>query len=499
MPNASLSPASLISVTASVAAAPTQAQNTRSLLILVDEPTIDVVTRLQSFNSASAVELQCGTGSVAAAAVAPWFDQTPQPTSILLGRWAQAASSGQLFGAPLTAAQQTIATWTAITDGGFTITIDGGAAQNLTTLNFANAANMNGVAAVIGAVLTGAKITWDNINGRFVITSNTTGTTSTVSFASAPTGGGVTDISGMLAMTATSSGCYQAAGIAAETASSVVSLFDTNYGQQWYGLGMPTAADADCQAVANVLAGSANKHFFWLPTQEAGVLVSATDTDLASLMKTANVSNTAVQYNGASAYAVFSLAGLMQTVNYGGKNTIRAAMYGQEPGITPDNLNATQMAAVIAKNANAFVGYTNGSAIIQPGICSNGMWIDVAIGKDALTLDLIADLFNLFLTTHVPQDDSGNHMMKVVMEKRLKAYRDNGFIAPGVWNGPLFGALQNNPDGSPPTLSAGYYVYAPPIASQSGTNRNARISVPFQIAVNMAGAVQTVNVALTLN
>ena len=77
-------------------------------------------------------------------------------------------------------------------------------------------------------------------------------------------------------------------------------------------------------------------------------------------------------------------------------------------------------------------------------------------------------------------------------------YADNGFIAPGVWNGPLFGSLQNNADGTAPTLSTGYYVYQPPIASQPANQRSQRISVPFQIAVNLAGAVQTVNVLITL-
>jgi len=367
MPNsASLSPASLISITASVAAAPTQAQNTQSLLILVDDPTIDVVTRIQSFNSADAVALQCGANSAAAAAVEPWFDQVPQPTSVLLGRWAQAASHGTLFGAPLSAAEQVIATWTAIIDGGLSIAVDAGAAENLTNLNFSAAANMNGVAAVIGAVLTGATIQWDNINQRFVVTSNSTGATSQVAFATAPTGGGVTDISAMLGLRSTSSGAYQAAGIAAETALAAVTLFDEQFAQQWYGLAIAGAADTDHLAVAPFLAGSINKHFYWTSTQEAGVLVAATTTDIAYTMKQANVGNVAVQYNGASAYSALSLAGLMQTVNYGGKNTVRPAMYGQEPGITPDNLPSPQMASVIAKNANAFVGYTNGSAIVQP-------------------------------------------------------------------------------------------------------------------------------------
>jgi hypothetical protein len=189
----------------------------------------------------------------------------------------------------------------------------------------------------------------------------------------------------------------------------------------------------------------------------------------------------------------------MLTVNYGGSNTFRPAMFGQEPGITPDSVSSNQLASLIAKNANGYLKYNDGAAIVQPGICSNGMWIDTAIGKDALVLDLQADVFNLFLTTYVPQTDAGMHMIKVVIEKRLKKYVSNGYIAPGVWNGPLFGSLQLNADGSAPTLSSGFYVYQPPIATQSATQKTQRISVPFQIAANLAGAVQQVNVLITLS
>lgn len=498
MNNSSLPESSIVSVTAQVAAAATQAENTQSMLVLVDEPTIDVVERIQTFTSADDVATQCGSNSLAAAAAIDWFNQRPQPTSLKIGRWAQAASSGQLIGAPLTATEQLLATWQAITDGAFTITIDGGAAQNITTLDFSAVANMNGVAAAIAAKVTGATIVWNSIDSDFVVTSATTGATSSVSFASAPTGGG-TDISAMLGLASTSSGVYQANGIAAETASDAVTLFDTNYGQQWYGLAVIGAQNADISAIGTLLAASSNKHFLWVSTQDTGVLVSATTTDIAYTLKQANAGNVAVQYNGSDANSAVSLAALMLTVNYGGSNTFRPAMFGQEPGVTADTVSTSQLAALIAKNANAYLKYNNGSSIVQPGICSNGMWIDTAIGADALVLDLQSDIFNLFLTTAVPQTDAGMHMIKVVIEKRLKKYVDNGFIAPGVWNGPLFGSLQLNPDGSNPNLSAGYYVYQPPIASQSAAQKAQRISVPFQIAVNLAGAVQSVNVVITLS
>jgi Protein of unknown function (DUF3383) len=499
--NASLPISSLISVTASLAAAAAQGQTTSSLLILGSSPVIDVVTRMETFSSLTEIAELFGAAAPETLAATPWFAQSPQPTNVLIGRWAKTATSGQLFGSPLTAAQQLITAWQAVTDGGFTIAIDGSAAEQVTGIDFATATNLNAVAAMIQAKLTGATIVYNAISENFVITSATAGATSSVSFATAPTGVGVSDISAMLGLTQTSSGAYQANGIAAESALTAATLFDQMFGQQWYAMSICGAADSDHMAVAPFLAATTNKHFYQVSTQETGVLVATDTSDIAAALMVANVAKTAVQYSGSSPYAGISLLGRILTVDYSGTNTAIALMYQNEPGITPDTLNSLQLASLLAKNCNGFLAYNNGASIIQPGICSNGQYIDTVIGADALILAIQSTVFNLLhtSTTKIPQTDSGMHQIKVAIEQVLAQFVANGFIAPGIWNGPLFGSLQAGSDGTPPTLTKGYYVYQPPVALQSATQRSQRISVPFQIAVNLAGAVQTVNVAITLN
>jgi len=493
--NASLSINPLVNVTASLLAAVAEGQSTQTMLILGSSPVIDVVTRMQSFDSDTAVAQLFGSQAPETLAATVWFESQEAPGPVFIGRWAQTATAGQLFGSPLTVAQQAIAAWQAITEGGFGIAINGAAVEQIAPLNFSGAANMNGVAAVIQAKLTGATITWSAINNNFVITSATTGVTSSVGFAVTPTGGGETDISALLGLAATSSGAYVANGIAAESALAAATLFDATFGQQFYAMTILGAADTDHQVVGPFLAGTANKHFYQISTQEAGVLVSTSTTDIASVMQASTVSKTAVQYNGSSPYSGISLMATMLSVNYNGSNTVKAAMWQQEPGITPDALNANQLAAMLAKNCNGFLAYNNGSSIIQPGKCSNGQWIDAVIGADALVIQIQTDVFNFMLANYVPQTDAGNHMIKVTIENTLKRFRNNGYLTPGVWNGPLFGSLQNNADGTPPTLSKGFYVYQPPIASQPQAQLNDRISVPFQFAAKLAGAVGTVNVA----
>jgi hypothetical protein len=296
--NASLPVSSFISVTASIASPAVQGQGTQSLLILGTSTFIDVTARIAVFTSATAVNTLFGSTAAEAIAAGIWFSQNSAP--LYIGRWAQTASSGQLIGAPLSATASLISTWTAITSGGLDISVNGASAELLTGLNFSSVTNLNGVASVIQGGLTGATIVYSASNNNFIVTSNTTGTTSTVGFATAPGSG--TNISATLGLTSTSSGAYVANGIAAESALAAVTLFDADFGQLWYGLSVLGAADSDELAISSFLTSSTNKHFNFASTQEAGVLVAATTSDLASVLSLANVGKVAVQYNGASPY-----------------------------------------------------------------------------------------------------------------------------------------------------------------------------------------------------
>src|SRR5208283_1867619 len=182
----------LVNVNVTLTPQAAQAQNINSLLILGSSNAIDVVTRMRSYTSIAQVAGDFGTSAPEYLAALLWFEQNPQPTQLYIGRWAQTASHGRLMGGALSAAQQVIGLWQAITDGGFTITIDGGSPQDVIGLNFSLAANLNGVAAKINTVLTGAVVTWNSVYNRFDVVSNSTGTSSSVSFATAGTGGGVT-------------------------------------------------------------------------------------------------------------------------------------------------------------------------------------------------------------------------------------------------------------------------------------------------------------------
>lgn len=484
-----------VNVTLTVQAA--QAQSLSNLLILGSSSVIDVVSRMRSYASIAAVAADFGNSAPEYLAAVLWFEQNPQPTNLNIGRWAKTATPGQLLGGPLTVAQQLIATWNAIANGGFTIQIDGGAAQHVNGLNFSAAANLNGVAAVIDAAMANADCVWNSVYSRFEITSHTTGAASTVSYVTVAVGGGVTDISALLVMTQSpTSGVIQANGIVAESALTAVTLFDNEFGMAWFGLTVLGASDADHLQIAPYIEGAQTKHYYGVTTQEAGAISSASTTDIAYLLSQAGYNFTGVQYSSSNPYAVVSMLGRILTTDYTGNNTVITLMYKQEPGIVPENLNATQIAALEAKNANVFVAYNNNTAIVERGVSSSGQFVDSVIGSAALAIDIQTALFNVLYTspTKVPQTDAGTHILTTAIAQVCAQYAANGLLAPGVWNGSGFGELAQGQ-----FIPKGYYIFAPSVSTQTAAQRASRVSVPIQIAAKLAGAVQTVNVAITVN
>lgn len=316
---------------------------------------------------------------------------------------------------------------------------------------------------------------------------------STVAFATAGAG---TDISSMMATRSTSSGAYTADGVAAETADECVALFDAQYGQTWYAVSIPEAADGDQLLVADYIEAATNKHILGVSTQEAGVISAASTTDMAYLLSAAGYKKTLCQYSSNNAYSVCSLLGRALTVDYDGNNTVITLMFKQEPTITAENVTATQIDALEAKNCNIFVAYNNSTSIIEPGKMCSGDFIDEITGVDWMAVALQTALYNLLYTstTKIPQTDAGNHLLVVTVEAVCAQAVANGLLAPGVWNSGGFGTLYQGD-----FMPKGFYVYAPPIASQSQAAREARQSVSIQIAAKLAGAVHTVDITLNVS
>ncbi|AHX12940.1 hypothetical protein CH75_06515 [Dyella jiangningensis] len=467
-------------------------RNFGALLILGASPVIDVNSRIRLYSNISGVATDFGTSAPEYQAAALFFSQSPQPSTLYVGRWAKTATSGQLLGGTLSAAQQALSNFTAVSSGGMKITVDG-TLKSLSAINLSSVANLNAVATAVTTALAGAAtVVWNANYGRFEVTSATTGVTSSLTYATAPASG--TDISGLLGLV---QNVAQApiAGIAAESLLAAVQAC-VPYGD-WYGL---TVADTSPQtsdhlAVAGYIEASSPSRIYGVTTQDPTVLTTA-NTDVASQLQALLYKRTFTQYSSSSPYAAASAYGRAFTVDFTANKSTITLKFKQEPGVAAETLNETQAATLKSKNCNVFVNYNNSTAIIQEGVMANGYFFDEVFGLDWQQNDMQTAVYNALYTspTKIPQTDAGINQLVAAIEGSAERGVNNGLVAPGVWNAPGFGALSNGQ-----TLAKGYYVYAPPISSQSQADRAARKAPTIQVALKLAGAVHFANVIVNVN
>lgn len=470
-------------------------RNFGSLLILGSTPgVIDTTERLREYATISQVVADFPTTSPEYLAASIYFAQSPQPSTLYIGAFAQAATAGRLLGGVLSAAQQSLSNFTAVTTGVLDITIDG-LADTVTAISFAGDANLNAVAATLTTALAGkAVVVWNASEQRFVMTSATTGATSSVSFSVAP-GSGI-DVGPLFAFQATGGGRV-ATGSAVETALVGVTAC-ANASTDWYGLLVaPVTAlvDADRLAIAGFIEAANPSRIYGITTSSSTVLDPSNTTDIASQLQSAKFTRTFIQYS-TTQHAAASIFGRAFTVDFSGANTTITLKFKQEPGVTAETLNETQAGALNAKNCNVFVNYNNETAILQQGCMCNGYFFDEVHGLDWLQNAAQTNVFNALYNspTKIPQTDAGINVLLATLDGTCEEGVNNGLIGPGEWDGPPLGALKTGQ-----TLAKGYYNYAAPVASQSAADRQARKAPVLQSAIKLAGAVHFANVVINVN
>lgn len=458
-----------------------------TLLILGDSTVIDPVSRLRSYTDIAGVASDFGTNAPEYKAALLYFGQSPAPSKLMIGRWLRTPSSGYLNGGALTATEQLMTNWTTITAGTFTIDIDG-TPQSPASLDFSGETNLNGVASVITAALTGATCTWTGT--KFVITSTSTGVTSTVGYATSGIAAQLKLVTGVASVPVD--------GMVAESPLECVTLMD-NLSGQWYGLAFAAStmpATNDYLDVAGYIEADSQAHIFGITTSDPNTLEATVTNDLASQLKALLYKNTFIQYCSANPYACVSLMGRAFSVNFAANRSTITLMYKQEPGVIAEYLTETQAQTLQAKRCNVYVNYQNDTMIIQYGVMSGQAYFDEIHGLDWFAGTLQNALYNLLYTstTKIPQTDAGQNQLVNVCNSVCEQAVNNGLVAPGTWNAGGFGQLQTGD-----FLKSGFYIYTPPMATQDQATREQRIAPPIQIALKLAGAIHQVSAIINVN
>lgn len=485
MANKGLPVSSVVSVDVVMAPKAAAERDFGIALILGASNTIDAYERFRLYNDIDSVASDFGTEASEYKMAVAYFSAEPSAAQCYIGRWLKTPTSGLLKGRILGTAEQNIAAFKAINEGSFKVTVDG-VEKTLMAINLSSVTNLNGVASIIDSALdTAATCVWDGT--RFVIRSGTTGTESSVS--------GVTR-SALSTLMGLDEDTVSVSGMESESLlDAVTELADMS--SDWYGLLVAEeASDDDIVETADFINATSTSRIAGFTVSKTTVLDAQVENDLASRLKAKGNNRAFVQYSSASIAAAAAAFSRAFAVNFDGQNTTITLKFKQEPGIEPEVLTATQAKVLKDKNCNVFAQYSNDTAILQEGVMSGGWYFDERHGLDWLQNDVQTAVWNLLYTStsKIPQTDAGIARIVTTIESRLEQAVTNGLVAPGVWNGDSFGALQSGD-----TLTKGYYVYAPPVATQSQADREARNSTVIQVAIKLAGAVHATDIIINVN
>lgn len=457
-------------------------RNFGACLIVGASNVIDADERIRSYSDIASVAQDFGTTSTEYLAAQAFFSQSPKPTALMIGRWVKVAAYGLARGRVLSTSAQEISKFQAISAGAFTVNIDG-KAVSVAAVDLRSCSNLNAVAQVITTALNAkGECRWTG--ERFILRSMTFGESSKVDSISA------TDLTTLL-------GFDSVTLVNGYNSESLADCFTTllDY-PSWYMAAIAeTVDDSDAVAAAGIIEAASPARMIGFTTQNAAEIDSTKSDTLGAKLKALGYNRSVVSYSSTNSVAVASIFGRMATVNFEGSNTTLTLKFKQCPGVTPEHLRSSQAAALRAHNVNAFVAYQNDTSILKEGITSGGWYIDETHGLDWLQNRVETDLWNL-LYTHkkVGQDETGANAIIATVSKSLAQGVTNGLIAPGVWNGDSFGALETGD-----TLSTGYYVYIQPFDEQSRSDREARKAPPIQIAVKLKGAIHFIDCTITVN
>jgi hypothetical protein len=429
-------------------------------------------------------------------AAAIYFSQSPTPSSLAIARRFNTAVGAQLLGS--VNASKNIADYTPIVNGGFDIVMDT-VLKKVTGLDLSTTTNLNGVASALttklAALVAGTSCAWTGT--RFIVTSGTTGITSTLGFALPPTGAGSpVDVGALFGLRAVDLG-YTSAGAALETIATSLDAVQALNGS-WYGFVLAedtsvTAAVREQQLKDAMTWAEARVKIFGYTTNASNVQDSAQTSDIATFAKNNGYRRTIGIWDDNDAYSIVSALARLFTTDFNGQNTTLTLKFKQLPGTSPVNISESQRIALTSKNIN-YYSYFGDTAMLAEGVVASGKFVDEVHGLDWQQNAIETNLFGTLATrvTKIPQTDKGMAVLVQAVELGCAQGVINGLLAPGIWNGPDLGQIKSGD-----FLPRGYYVYVAPIATQNLSDRAARKAPPIQIILKGAGAIHFVDAIVT--
>ena len=437
----------------------------------------------------------------------------------------------------------TVSNLESISDGSFSIAVDGGDATEITNLDFTGATGLDDVVTIIEAELTGVTVTVKN--GAIEFTSNSKGGTSSVVLSGGTTGtniysefGNVTNTSGLapigcicevynlnqLKFTSTSTGATSSVLVSSDTTGTDLSI-PAYLGTLAYIQGQASYTGRERLIDAIIRTRAELYYHCIIPcltlsddeiitasdyVQTETMMLAIADNDLACcddgnlfsrICDKSNHKTRCFAYfaddiqkarNMASAYMGRGLC-----VNFEGSGTTLSMQLKALATIEPDpNVTETLFQKAKRVGADLYCSIYGVNSVVSNG---QNEFFDNVYNDNWLYVALQVAGFNAlrYANTKIPQTNVGIDALVTAYKQVLEQGVRNGAFSAGEWT-------LTFPFGDPELFaqnirSFGYYVYPEPLAEQSQQARDSREAPLISMAVKRAGAIHTSAVIVYIN
>jgi hypothetical protein len=468
--------------------------------VWLDTNTSIPIGSLVSFGNQAAVAAYFGASSTEASLATIYFNgftgATQVPSALYFFQYNTTAVSGYMRSGSLAA--MTLTQLQALS-GAITVSIDGtshtSASINLSAAtSFTDAASLIQTGLQSGVPTTTATVTWDAQLSEFVITSSTTGATSSVGY------GTDTSLSPSLKLTQTT-GAVLSPGAAANTPSGAMDEI-VGLSQNWGSF--TTVQDPDSGA-----AGGPQKLLFsaWVSGQNGAYAYVPWDTDIgpteaidgtcfAALAAAADYTGVIPVWGVDATKAAF-ITGAIASINFTATNGRVDFAYLGQSGLTPDVTDITTYDNLVANNYNCYCAVatrTEYFQFLQPGsMIGAWKWIDPYVDQIYFNSEFQLDLLTLRTTIKfIPYTPYGYNLIRQAMGQTITDMGNFGAWVSGVTlSGSQIAAVnaQAGINISTTLQNQGWYLL---ISDPGATARASRLSPNISFYYTDGGNVNTI-------
>jgi len=436
--------------------------------------------RVQLFSTQSAFNEICTAGDSVWWAGNAFFSKAKRPNTIAVCKIFESNQPAYLLGGTVA-----LSGISSVADGAFKITIDG-TEREISDMDFSSATGLSDIASIVNTALStyGSCSVRDDV---LCIKSAATGSTATISFASAPESG--TDVSSILGLTeadgAMAMDGYTSGNIAQELQK--IADYVVSSGKFLYGWVLDREyRDTEAQALAAQWVNSRGFDACGAFCTNNANAYNPQNTTNNGYIATTN-GYTAVNFtydDNSQVYPELSYLANFLAVNYSGTNTTISGKFKDADGIAAVNFPniETNVAALEGRRINTLTGIV-GQTIkyFREGVQSSSLWTtDGWVNVCNFINDLRIEILNVFLRNNkVAYTVNGQNLLIAAASKVCNKYKTHGSFADRI--------EEDKSTDSGYSIVPACQIEIQDLGATTAAQRAAHIGTPLTITVNDSG------------